>query len=524
MSAAVPPSNCEERNEGCSKMSQVTPKFQVTVVKAEDDFQPEEPTQFRSDQFLAPPNYAYDYTKSATPSHASRYLRSLTQLTRDALPREHHYWSTRDIQGEYRRPSLDDLHAPAIVEPPRTVPEERRQEDPQEGVIKFGWIKGVFIKCLLNIWGVMLFLRLSWVVGQAGIGQGLILISSCNLVTLVTSISMSAVSTNGQIKGGGIYYMISRSLGPQFGGAIGLMFTFANSIACAMYIIGFCDSLKALLANEFSTSLIGGGENFTRVFGCISIVVIFIIVFVGMNWVTRTEFLLLGILLASQADFIIGTIMGPTDDKNLARGFVGYRRDVFKQNWQSAYGPSGVERKDQNFFSVFAIFFPAVTGIVAGANLSGDLKDPSSAIPKGTLAAMILTYFSYIGYAVMMAGCEVRDASGDISELDKNLADILDSPAFNCTSRSCNWGLKNSNQMMTTAAAWYPLIYGGCFAATLSSAIGSLIGAPRALARDKLYPGIGFFGVGSGPNNDPVRGYVACFIIAVACILLGQFL
>ena len=79
--------------------------------------------------------------------------------------------------------------------------------------IKFGWVEGVFMRCLLNIWGVMLFLRLSWVVGQAGAIEALSIITLANLVTLITSISMSAVSTNGKIEGGGIYYMLSRSLG-----------------------------------------------------------------------------------------------------------------------------------------------------------------------------------------------------------------------------------------------------------------------------------------------------------------------
>merc|ERR1719350_1417458 len=103
------------------------------------------------------------------------------------------------------------------------------------------------MRCLLNIWGVMLFLRLTWVVGQGGIIQGLLVILVCNVVTSITAISMSAVSTNGQIKGGGIYYMISRSLGPEFGGAIGIMFTIANSIAVAMYIIGFAEALLDML-------------------------------------------------------------------------------------------------------------------------------------------------------------------------------------------------------------------------------------------------------------------------------------
>merc|ERR1711892_697077 len=113
---------------------------------------------------------------------------------------------------------------------------DREKGDVTKGAIKFGWVEGVFMRCLLNIWGVMLFLRLTWVIGQAGIVQGLLLMTIANVVTTITTLSMSAVCTNGQIKGGGVYYMISRSLGPEFGGAIGPMFTLANSIAVAMYV------------------------------------------------------------------------------------------------------------------------------------------------------------------------------------------------------------------------------------------------------------------------------------------------
>merc|ERR1719369_1354109 len=110
----------------------------------------------------------------------------------------------------------------------------------------------------------MLFLRLTWVMGQCGIVQGLLVMTLCNVVTTITAISMSAVTTNGKIKGGGVYYMISRALGPEFGGAIGLMFTLANSIAVSMYIIGFAESLLDML-DEYTpdwTGIVPGMEGF----------------------------------------------------------------------------------------------------------------------------------------------------------------------------------------------------------------------------------------------------------------------
>jgi len=122
------------------------------------------------------------------------------------------------------------------------------------GGVKLGWIQGVYVPCLLNIWGVMLFLRLTWVVGQAGLWQSLALVTLANFVTGITALSMSAVSTNGQIKAGGIYFMISRSLGPEFGGAVGLMFTVAQSVAVAVHTIGFCESLLDAIGGTDSTT------------------------------------------------------------------------------------------------------------------------------------------------------------------------------------------------------------------------------------------------------------------------------
>lgn len=103
-----------------------------------------------------------------------------------------------------------------------------------EGAVKFGWIQGVLVRCLLNIWGVILFIRLPWVIANAGIGLGFLIIILASVVTTITALSMSAICTNGEVKGGGTYYMISRSLGPEFGGSIGIIFAIANAVAIAM--------------------------------------------------------------------------------------------------------------------------------------------------------------------------------------------------------------------------------------------------------------------------------------------------
>lgn len=122
--------------------------------------------------------------------------------------------------------------------------------------IKLGWVQGCLIPCLLNIWGVMLFLRVAWVVALAGVGQTLIIIGLSYAVCLVTTLSLSAICTNGDVKGGGLYYIISRSLGPEFGASVGVIFAFANAVAASMNTIGFCDSLNSLLGESAGIELV----------------------------------------------------------------------------------------------------------------------------------------------------------------------------------------------------------------------------------------------------------------------------
>nr|XP_034182937.1 bumetanide-sensitive sodium-(potassium)-chloride cotransporter [Osmia lignaria]XP_034182938.1 bumetanide-sensitive sodium-(potassium)-chloride cotransporter [Osmia lignaria]XP_034182940.1 bumetanide-sensitive sodium-(potassium)-chloride cotransporter [Osmia lignaria] len=477
--------------------------------------------------------------------------KSLRHMTREALPRLDNYRNIMSIQAAHR-PSLDELHNPTLLNKSsgsHTLP-IAHVKPPSTGV-KFGWIQGVLLRCLLNIWGVMLFLRLSWVVAQAGIGEAILLILTTTVVTTITSLSMSAISTNGLIKGGGTYYMISRSLGPEFGGSIGLIFSLANAVACSMYVVGFCESMVDCLKSN-GVCIVDCDNTDIRIIGCITIALLLLIVMIGLEWEAKAQIGLLVILLLAIVDFMIGTFIGPKDDLERAKGFIGYNADLFTENFQSDYRYS--EGVQHNFFSVLAIFFPAATGILAGANISGDLKDPQTAIPKGTLLAILLTTISYLFMALMVGGTVSRDASGDVNDLwnvynsSYNVlssfnatnetaespiatANLLNSSQitwtaygtkFNCTG-NCTYGSHNSFQVIELVSAFGPFIYAGCFAATLSSALASLVSAPKvfqALCLDELYPGISWF---SGEKNkEPIRGYLLTFVIAVGFILIGE--
>ncbi|XP_072928176.1 solute carrier family 12 member 2 isoform X2 [Hemitrygon akajei] len=463
------------------------------------------------------------------------YLRTFGHNTIDAVPRIDHYRNTVAQLGEKLiRPSLAELHNELEKEPFEDGFVNGEESSPAEdavskhvpdskGVVKFGWIKGVLVRCMLNIWGVMLFIRLSWIVGHAGIGLALLVIGIATVVTTITGLSTSAITTNGFVRGGGAYYLISRSLGPEFGGAIGLIFAFANAVAVAMYVVGFAETVRDLLVEH--NAIMIDEINDIRIVGTITIVVLFGISVAGMEWEAKAQIVLLGILLVAITNFTVGTFI-PANDKK-AKGFFNYHGEIFAEN----FGPDF--RDGEGFFSVFAIFFPAATGILAGANISGDLADPQSAIPKGTLLAILITTVVYAGTAVAAGSCIVRDATGNLTDMIPpgtvtNCTTAACKLGFNfssCATNKCSYGLMNNFQVMSLASGFAPLITAGIFSATLSSALASLVSAPKifqALCKDNIYPGLHKFAVGYGKNNEPLRGYVLTFFIGLGFILIAE--
>ncbi|XP_017780455.1 PREDICTED: bumetanide-sensitive sodium-(potassium)-chloride cotransporter [Nicrophorus vespilloides] len=440
--------------------------------------------------------------------------KSLVQMTREALPRLENY---RNSRRALKRPSLGELHGGEDnVKEANGTAENLEAQIPSGHGIKLGWIQGVLIPCLLNIWGVMLFLRLSWVVAQSGIWGTMLIIAISAIVCVITTLSLSAISTNGEVKGGGIYYIISRSLGPEFGASVGVVFAFANAVAASMNTIGFCNSLNDLLSS-YDLKIIDGDLMDVRLVGCIALLVMVIICAVGMEWESKAQNFLIAIILGAIVDFIVGTSMGPQTQKSRAEGFNGFSYETFKNNFNPSYRKQdGIE---YDFFQVFAIFFPSVTGIQAGANISGDLKDPASSIPKGTLLALLLSMISYALFVIFAGGAGMRDASGSVE-------DLLNGTLTDCVKDlSCHHGLFNSYSMMQLMSAWGPLIYAGCFAATLSTALTNLLSVPRllqALGIDRIYPGLIFFSKGYGKTGEPYRGYVLTFFISCAFVLIAD--
>ncbi|HOE60652.1 MAG TPA: amino acid permease [Kiritimatiellia bacterium] len=331
----------------------------------------------------------------------------------------------------------------------------------------FGTFGGVFTPSVLTIIGVIMFLRFNVVVGYAGLWNALLILAASKAITVITALSLSSISTNMRVKGGGAYYLISRSLGPEFGGVIAVFFYIAQTVAVTMYIIGFTEAVFSAFPNiPLSFRDVATLSNF----------IVFLVVYIGANWTIRVQYWILALMMLSILSFFIG-------------GALGFSPEILQSNLAPEW------KDGHSLFTIFALFFPAVTGIMAGVNMSGDLKDPSRSIPRGTFAAIGATGLIYALVTFLLAGSVPR-------------AELI-SDGF----------------VMKDRALFSPLIYAGVFCATLSSALGSMMGAPRilqAFARDDVFRGIKWLGRGSGKNNEPRFAIALTFVIAQAGIMVGD--
>ncbi|XP_016406071.1 solute carrier family 12 member 3 [Sinocyclocheilus rhinocerous] len=453
-------------------------------------------------------------------------------------PPSYDFYTNTEVFGRAKksRPSLFQLHSnpqddpspPPLYEESsvdKESPDEDEPTEPPPEPTRFGWAQGVMIRCMLNIWGVILYLRLPWITAQAGIGLTWIIILVSSSITGITGLSTSAIATNGKVKGGGTYFLISRSLGPELGGSIGLIFAFANAVAVAMHTVGFAETVQVLM-QESDVSMVDK-LNDIRIIGVITVTCLLAISMAGMEWESKAQVLFFFVIMVSFASYIVGTIIPATPQKQ-AKGFFSYRADIFAANFVPGWrGPEG------SFFGMFSIFFPSATGILAGANISGDLKDPNVAIPRGTMLAIFWTTISYLIISATIGSCVLRDASGYINDTVSSLSGECLGVGCNygwnftecMTNKTCPYGLSNYYQSMSLVSAFAPLISAGIFGATLSSALACLVSAPKVfqcLCKDKLYPGIGFFGKGYGKNNEPLRSYLLAYVIAICFILIAE--
>ncbi len=347
------------------------------------------------------------------------------------------------------------------------MPNPSREPIAKQPTGTLGTFAGVFTPSILTILGIILFLRLDYVVGSAGLGRSLLIIGIANIISVLTSISLSAIATNLNVKGGGDYYLISRTLGLEFGGAIGLVLFLAQSVSIAFYCIGFGEALIAMLpatGKMLMPQLIAVG----------AVSLLFVFAWLGADWATRFQYVVMTLLAGALLSFFIG-------------GIPRWDSAMLVRNWAA---PAGTP----DFWMLFAIFFPAVTGFTQGVSMSGDLKDPGKSLPLGTLLAVGVSILVYFGVALTYAGTFTNE-------------DLAHTGA------------------MKQIARFKLLIDAGVIAATLSSAMASFLGAPRilqSLAADRIFPFLLPFAKGTGPTHNPRRGVLLAAGIAFLTISLGS--
>lgn len=330
----------------------------------------------------------------------------------------------------------------------------------EKPAVKFGTFGGVFVPNVLTILGVILFLRSGWVVGNAGLTGALAMLCIANAVTFISALSLSAIATNTKAQGGGAYFLVSRSLGLEFGGAIGLPLYLAQAISVAFYVVGFTESVQYLFPDLDA-----------RLFSLATLAAIACVAWIGAGVAVKTQYIILATLVVSLVSF-----------------FIGFQ---VSDGWQSRSEPAYAT--GQSFWSVFAIFFPAVTGIMSGVSMSGDLKDPTKSIPRGTLWAVA---FTFVIYALQLLWLSLGSSREE---------------------------LKENALVMQSISVFPPLIIAGLWAATLSSALASLVAAPRtmqALAKDRVVPFV--LAKGQGPSSEPRLALLLSTFVAVICVWVGD--
>lgn len=328
---------------------------------------------------------------------------------------------------------------------------------------KFGTFGGVFTPSILTILGVIMYLRLPMIIGQAGLLATIGIIIVAHIISATTGLSVSSIATDKKVQAGGTYYMISRSLGLPIGGTLGLALFVGLSFSVSLYLIGFAESFLSYWGYDITKQNI-------QICGSIILASVTIITFISTSLAIKTQYVIMTAIGLSLLSILIGN------------------REAIPVAVEPITSSGAIP-----LMVLFGIFFPAVTGFEAGVSMSGDLKDPKKSIPVGAIAAIVVGLVVYILLSIFLS-----------NNVDHNM-------------------LANDPEVLLKIS-WLPqLVIAGIWGATLSSALGSILGAPRILqatAVDKITPK--FFAAGTGESNEPRNALLITFLIAEAGILIGE--
>lgn len=333
----------------------------------------------------------------------------------------------------------------------------------------------VFMTAVSTILGAILFLRFGYAVGHVGLYGALGIIVLGHLVTIPTALAVAEIATNHKVEGGGAYFMISRSFGLNIGATVGITLFLSQAISIAFYVIAFVEALVPLFDWLQTMFYIPDILMDKRVIGVVMMSLLtFLMLSKGANIGVKALYAVVFVLAISLIMFFLGESNSPNGD------------DFFRK-----------VRNPDDFFMVFTIIFPAFTGIAAGLGLSGDLKDPKKSIPRGTLWATVVGFLVYVAVA------------------------------FKLFYSAPTWELAYDQMVMSKIAIWGPIIPIGLGCAAISSALGSIMIAPRtlqALGVDKIFPGklSGLFAKGRKKDGEPFNALILTCAIGFFFIIVGD--
>lgn len=367
----------------------------------------------------------------------------------------------------------------------------------QSATSKLGTFEGVLIPTTLNVLSILMFLRFSFIVGQTGfVGSlGLLIISySLNLLTVL---SISAISTNGTVRGGGAYYMISRCLGPEFGGSIGIVFYIGQVLNAGMNIVGFFEPLMLNYGQKHGeiAHVLPESVWWTYLYGTVLCILCTIVCTAGSKCFARISlliFILLGISTLSIP--VSAIVLSSFRSSQISWGLSSskFASNLLPRFTKGAAGSQQLSR--ENLRSIFGLLFPATAGIFAGSADSAKLQNPSRSIPKGTLQGLLLTFFLYtLVILVLCSGVDRTFLYHDI------------------------------NVLQDINASKYLVIMGALSTATFSALCG-INGAAKmlqAIARDDSLPILSVFKYGTKSTDEPLLAIAITFILT-QCVLFAD--
>ncbi|RMZ80716.1 hypothetical protein DV738_g2574, partial [Chaetothyriales sp. CBS 135597] len=364
---------------------------------------------------------------------------------------------------------------------------------------KLGTFSGVFVPTSINVLSILMFIRFGFILGQSGVIGMLGMLVAAYAIDLITTLSISAVASNGTVRGGGAYYLISRSLGPEFGGAIGIVSYMGFVFNTGLNAVGLID---CLIYNFGSTS--GSMSNFLPegpwwqyLWTTVTVAVCVLICLAGSAIFAKVSKALLVVLLIATFSIPVSVmIMQPFEDAKRHIKFTGFSLQTLRGNLLPHFtrGAAGSQMPGrENYQDLFGVLFPATCGILAGASMSGDLKNPSRSIPRGTLAGLGLTFVSYTIVIMSLAASITRQSF-----------------------------YKNVNVVQDVNASAI-LILAGEVSTTFFSVLMGIVGPAKqlqAIARDKIIPGLSVFASGGAKTDDPIMAILMTFIVAQLVLLL----